>query len=683
MKETLHMWDFHDGKRTSYTILAPPKSNGFGSVIFAREKLIITTQTGDCYMMSPKVLSDFSGIMYPPGYQVIGENLEYIEDEDELDNIVKLPEKISQVGDGEGAPLDDMEMEVAMRLSMEEQRSKSETGEIDVVSLDSKEEDSLFITCRPDLYLKQSCQSGISSAATDSTEYKHSSFTTSVLLPMPHVANALTVQKSQTVNDELKCSLGKQVKGKRNKAASLEAMLKASLNLDLRKIMIARQQWGMGAGSKLKQDSDISFDVQRTEGKTSICSKDEGNAVCSEDTEGDNANFRKIACIPTVSSSERSFRHDSLNERIELGVGPESSYDYPGTIMNTGEAEQQVKMDAAAALLMAASGVNDISIRQSVQHPKDKIQTINEKSQNPKPDANSEPVCSACKGRWVFHTCGKKSKPVDYDELLKAEEEKREKEEEEKKKIRAEKRRIADAKRREARKKKKLEHEERLRQQEMERIRQEKEDREKQLERNRLHSEDKERRRAEMLQRLQAEQVAPALSSIVDWPPVSQSYNKAKNDCTQSYSSPFRDPSQIRDQLKERSEGIQPHSSAFSKDWPPLASPRDVRRKEVENEAKLSDAVYGDKEGYEKPSILDKRLTSVVSTDAMFSNAGNKHVSSVTESNGMREKYFDSSNAKRLATSETLDPAQALASLASFASAAAPATIGEQANNTF
>ena len=68
--------------------------------------------------------------------------------------------------------------------------------------------------------------------------------------------------------------------------------------------------------------------------------------------------------------------------------------------------------------------------------------------------------CLACRGRMVIHSCGKRSLPIDFDEVVRAERDRKEKEEEEKRKQRAEKRRLADARRREARKQKQRELEE-------------------------------------------------------------------------------------------------------------------------------------------------------------------------------------------------------------------------------
>jgi len=114
--------------------------------------------------------------------------------------------------------------------------------------------------------------------------------------------------------------------------------------------------------------------------------------------------------------------------------------------------------------------------------------------------------CDACWGRMVYHTCGIRELPIDYDAIARAEKEKREQEEIAKQKARAEKRRVADQKRREAKRQKKMQEEaerkreeDEIRQQQMERERREDEER-------RREFEDKERRRVELLHRLQEEQ---------------------------------------------------------------------------------------------------------------------------------------------------------------------------------
>lgn len=90
---------------------------------------------------------------------------------------------------------------------------------------------------------------------------------------------------------------------------------------------------------------------------------------------------------------------------------------------------------------------------------------------NHQPQPNNSVVdrsCSACRGRLVIHSCGRRSLPIDYEEIARAEREKKEKEEEEKKRLRAEKRRLADQRRREAKKQKQRELEEKRQREELE-----------------------------------------------------------------------------------------------------------------------------------------------------------------------------------------------------------------------
>lgn len=88
------------------------------------------------------------------------------------------------------------------------------------------------------------------------------------------------------------------------------------------------------------------------------------------------------------------------------------------------------------------------------------------------PVPNSEKIetnnCLACQGRFVIHSdaCGKRARPIDYDAIAKAEQEKKDIAEEEKRKLLQDRRKIAEQKRKE--KKLKLKEEEEKLQQEKE-----------------------------------------------------------------------------------------------------------------------------------------------------------------------------------------------------------------------
>ena len=101
MKETVHFWDLstllYDGgtKLPSFTINGPKKSEGIFNLLFDDSlptaqggRFLITTHSGDCYHFLPTLTSDWAGCMYPIGFRVLDDNIAYIEDEDELDEVV-------------------------------------------------------------------------------------------------------------------------------------------------------------------------------------------------------------------------------------------------------------------------------------------------------------------------------------------------------------------------------------------------------------------------------------------------------------------------------------------------------------------------------------------------------------------------------------------------------------------
>ena len=67
--------------------------------------------------------------------------------------------------------------------------------------------------------------------------------------------------------------------------------------------------------------------------------------------------------------------------------------------------------------------------------------------------------CAACNGRSVIHKCGKREKPIDYDNIARLEKKRQEQEEAKKRKNREEKRKQAELKRKENKRKKKEEEE--------------------------------------------------------------------------------------------------------------------------------------------------------------------------------------------------------------------------------
>ena len=658
-RDMLHMWDLWEGKCTSTTLLAPPKADGFISVQYVQNQLIATTQTGHCYHMAPTLQSDFGGIMYPPGYQVINDNLEYIEDEDDVDVIVSA-EALLEGDDGDV----DMEDEVAeaLRVSMAEQQKMTTAPPddeiIDVVS--GGEPKPAYLPCHPEPFLKQELECGGSPMSTGgSHEYvaTSASFASALLLPMPYIQDAIEAKQANPLSDEPKIQ-PKLIRAKRSKAASLEALLKSSLDPDLRRIMMSRQVWGDGSGSHFgtvcwadkstradektaKEGSNGSEDAGVEEQGLPpppeivppVVSPSEGS-VKNGSTNGDSATNGNSVAVPT-NDDEIAMEDDSEKVKMDVATAlPVTNDDSVSVPTNDDEiavkdGSERVKIDVVSALLMPASNddsaavpTNDDEIAMEDDSESVKMDAVSALPMSDtngdsaavsvptnddamgddservkmdvvaallmsasgeldspvpaeKPETKTAGECMACRGRWVYHSCSKKDKPVDYEELVKADEEKKEQEEEEKRKARAEKRRLADAKRREARKKKKMEEDTRNRRAEVERMRWENDHRQQELERTRLHSEDKDRRRADMLLRLQAEQER----SSSNWRPPVQSFAEeppeSERTYQQAYSTPQSDWPPPPVQSYETSREAPRQMPSYSVDWPPLAAPSD------------------------------------------------------------------------------------------------------------
>jgi hypothetical protein len=285
-------------------------------------------------------------------------------------------------------------------------------------------------------------------------------------------------------------------------------------------------------------------------------------------------------------------------------------------------------MDAVAALLMSANGELDNPGQSETRAENILDQSIDKGVESGSDLEESKrrtvplPVCLACRGRFVIHICTKKEKPVDYEEIAKADEERKEKEEEEKRKVRAEKRRLADAKRREARKKKKIEEDTKCRQEEVERVRFDKESRQQEAERSRLLCDDKDRRRADMLLRLQAEQER---SSVVDSPSVVQYTKERKPKSPVPYQQGYSKRHAAWPLPSGHDESVREvptqKTTVFSADWPPPSNndhattapfvadwPRPVRM-HSSNAANTSEAYYHGAQGW--PPVASDAVSQV------------------------------------------------------------------------
>lgn len=280
-------------------------------------------------------------------------------------------------------------------------------------------------------------------------------------------------------------------RGRKSRAANMETMLKASINPYLHSMMLSKQGVAVpGQGSRLKdiknnnnvhgkRPSDVAaktkFSVvtQNDESYSSETSRTGLATQCSiSPREAPNDDEAAVALgllglSPCHNTNGRS-NSSAFSDSKEPVIGPSA------TIVSTKESPS-----ASAAVSSAPAEAPFSSFSFAVKNESDQVVTTStsaSSSDRDSPVVGPEDVkkqyveksklsiidnsCSACRGRLVIHSCGRRSLPIDYEELDRVARARKEKEEEEKKRVRAEKRRFADQRRREAKKQKQRELEE-------------------------------------------------------------------------------------------------------------------------------------------------------------------------------------------------------------------------------
>ena len=492
--------------------------------------------------------SNFAGISYPPGFQVVTDNVEYIEDEDATDNVVAnnpivksdCSEKMEDtdvdlLGHGNDDESMDEELREAMRQSLMEHRKHEIAMEKDEVVdiMDSNEEKCQeFLPCRPEPYLRQmintsherevNSESEFEEGKTLKSGFSNSSETlrfdgkagselseieavepkvTSALFiskvlelipnmpkPKPLEEDCLSFTKTKVVvavNPVLPVRAGR---GRKSRAANLETVLKASINPYLQSLMLTRQGVPVnGQGSRL-----------RARKKTTMRYASDDPHENSMELKSHSRNLSDVAESKLGNEESHSIRNPSIdtpsmkrsiNPRLTttadeedvvmglLGLSPcHTTNVASNSFVSSKSKDEDIGVDVANGQSKGSPYHNCSSLEilgvkneekqvacalSSDQEVAGEGQNLMAESIVAKEKRGSVfPSCSACRGRHVIHSCGKRALPIDYEEIARKEKEKKEKEEEEKKRIRAEKRRLADQKRREAKKQKQRELEE-------------------------------------------------------------------------------------------------------------------------------------------------------------------------------------------------------------------------------
>lgn len=524
LQSTLTIWK--PGQAAPYTTLEAPSGGGLIGVYLSRElngwrMVCVTAELGHVYEHAPSLTTNFAGAHFPVGYQVVQDNIEYIEDEDELDQVVtweketasvaQEEEDVEEVDEDDDVSVDvdidpkmDPDLAEAMRLSlMELKREKKrqervqvqttrpmfdEEGPISVLLPEEKEaryQDELLFPCRPqrskDADHSDDAIDSVDSSVTptrDSPLRKISEIEFLTSLPQlrkaredfksmlhQHEAVALELRNESLKQEDLitaDLSAIPKPKGKRNRATNVETMINASVVPALKhKMALRASNWADGSGSTIKpgiSEADVNAGSKQDE------SEKQGEASLLT-VDGTKTMRSPSPSLATKASAEE---REIAQELLHLSPSPKSAH---------------LARELSAAQSTSNSSSRDLDdilepplIKNMAKDSNDTIVTPSEQSPSRLREhgydkrADYDPNCPACRGRFVIHKCGKREIPVDYESIERAERERKEQEEKEKQLIKIEKRRAAEARRREARKQKKEEEEELQRRQEKEEL---------------------------------------------------------------------------------------------------------------------------------------------------------------------------------------------------------------------
>eukprot|EP00529_Nitzschia_sp_RCC80_P002499 CAMPEP_0113467648 /NCGR_PEP_ID=MMETSP0014_2-20120614/14928_1 /TAXON_ID=2857 /ORGANISM="Nitzschia sp." /LENGTH=1921 /DNA_ID=CAMNT_0000359973 /DNA_START=128 /DNA_END=5893 /DNA_ORIENTATION=- /assembly_acc=CAM_ASM_000159 len=371
--EKLHVWKVEQaGVVPSMSIPLPSKAEGAIGLVgscgqsASDDRLVLVTDDGQGHLLLPRIESSFAGTMYPPGYQIVTDNIEYIENEDALDEVPDVETTAADVSDNEegedvsmlAAENDDMDEELreAMRQSLLELKRQKlakdadeQDGFVDVLSTMEGKDGTTFVPCRPEPYLRQAMNSQNDEDDKDddeSTLYKTTkeervegttSVDQKVVTSAVFVSNVLGIMPNkekpqETVEEDcLSFTTTKVVmavnpvvqarpgRGRKGRAGNLDTLIKASINPYLQSLMISKQSVpsnGNGSRSGIPKSSNQTdcpkLDTIAEDARMSDHDKDE-KCLNNNDTASSNK--------APHGYEETSTPQTSTNDEAEVALG--------------------------------------------------------------------------------------------------------------------------------------------------------------------------------------------------------------------------------------------------------------------------------------------------------------------------------------------------------------------------
>ena len=400
--ETLHVWKVERASTVpALSIPLPPKSDGVQGLVGAPSLggMVLATRNGHGHMLLPNLKSNFAGIMYPPGYQVITDNLEFIEDEDQLDDHVvsenNNDEEEEDVDILEEEDIDDEmdeDLKEAMRQSLLEQklytkRQAVKDKDVDIFFSLNKHEmvessSTPLIPCRPEAYLKQQVNTHKDDDDDDDddndedldddepqdhhhphdhpvkkADHHPSStpavFVANVLDGMPNAykpvvvedENAITFTAKIVVASTNPISGGGRGRGKRSRAANLDSMLKASIDPYLQRLMISKQSaWADGKGSTYWRKTTATTSKNNDKDTTTTTTTNHPTLEKAKDADEE---ILKTTKEPVTTAAEQNSNHvtpspTTSNEATEFDIPSEKKQSAETTDEKVNEEEKAV-----------------------------------------------------------------------------------------------------------------------------------------------------------------------------------------------------------------------------------------------------------------------------------------------------------------------------------------------------
>lgn len=380
MKNTLFIWN--NNSNSFWETMNGPlsKYNGLKSLIWLEKPqiLLVTTSTGHVQYLEPHFKTDWAGKMYPSGYKLISDNINYIEDEDELDQIIPTNGE-NNVKGHETLDYNDDEDEQFTQVLKE---TIFDSLPWDVVSKEDKKSN-FFVQCCPRVFVEKAVADENSSEIVNPEEdlflQQFPQWNCKEILKQPEISTKITVNALTRSN--------------RRGRSNYDAMLQASIDIRLTQAMREKEKWANGDGSIYS----IKYFL--------------------------NKNTETIEC-PDQSNNEQSEKDNTNNQHSDNG----------GKHMET-EKEQEKKTSCAESDNQTKKNFENsdqLNLPTALQSKGENETSLTENICRQKLD-QSKRKCAACLGRFVLHTCGNRSIPEDLEALWLARQKEKEMEEQRKK----------------------------------------------------------------------------------------------------------------------------------------------------------------------------------------------------------------------------------------------------------